>query len=359
MKKQGQAQFVPLSKLRESPTNPRKTFGDLTELTESIKRQGVLQPLLVRPTPTGLELVFGHRRFRASKAAGLKEVPVIVRELSDEEALEVQLVENLQRADIHPLEEAEGFQRLMRDHAYSAEKIAEKIGKSRSAVFASLKLLDLVDDARKAFYQGKLTPSSALLIARMRGERVQLAALEDLVQAGEAEGAPVSFRRASRMLAQRFKAQASTATGRARGGIASVQSKRQDARLHRRTRDAVVGRAVAAIEKRKEYSTDDLRLMAAALVATIVPGAVLARRGQTQDELARAALKMTAAQLRGLLYEIAVSDWVGVSTEEYSDELKALARAHGLTVREVETTTKAVLAEEDRREEAEQLFRKA
>lgn len=130
---------VSLSLLNVSKTNPRRTFDDaaLKELAESIRAQGVLSPLLVRPlTENGFEIVFGERRYRAAQLAGQDTVPVRIRQMSDAEALEAQLVENLIRAEIHPMEEAQGFRALLAldEPKYSIEQIAAKVGKSPAFV---------------------------------------------------------------------------------------------------------------------------------------------------------------------------------------------------------------------------------
>ena len=139
-------------------------------MTESVKKHGVLQPPLVRPSPDGggqFELVAGERRWRAAQAAGLVEMMTICRPLSDREALEIQVIENLQRADLHPLEEAEGYERLLTEHEYTAATIADKVGKSATYVYARLKLCALTSANRKLFYDCKLNPSTALLLARI------------------------------------------------------------------------------------------------------------------------------------------------------------------------------------------------
>jgi ParB/RepB/Spo0J family partition protein len=140
-----QTNTVPLAKITPSTTNPRKSFpkDKLDELTDSVKRLGVLQPILLRPLNGGgtYELVAGERRYRASKAAGLTDIPATVRELTDAEVLEIQVVENLQRSDLHELEEAEGYEKLLKcahpsGEKYTVDEIAAKVGKSRSYVFA-------------------------------------------------------------------------------------------------------------------------------------------------------------------------------------------------------------------------------
>ena len=168
-----------------SRTNPRKHFDAdaLAELAVSIKLHNLAQPILVRPLPKERvqdtfeykhtlgaypthEIVAGERRWRACKIAGVKRIPVLVRDLSDTQVLELQLVENLARTDLHPLEEAEGFEALMQATGMTAAQVGERMGKSRTAIYNAIKLLDLSPDSRQAFYDGKLSPTTAILVAR-------------------------------------------------------------------------------------------------------------------------------------------------------------------------------------------------
>ncbi len=166
---ESQFHVIALADIRPSKTNPRRSMDTaaLAELTASIRTKGVLQPVLVRPNGKGFELVAGHRRLAAAKAAGLQTIPAIARTLSDVEVLEVQIIENLQRADLHPLEEAEGYRVLHAKHGYSAEDLAVKVGKSKAYVYARLKLCALPEASKKAFLEGKLSASVALLVARI------------------------------------------------------------------------------------------------------------------------------------------------------------------------------------------------
>jgi ParB/RepB/Spo0J family partition protein len=179
----------------------RKRFdkGALTELAASIRQSGVLQPIIARGiSEDRFEIVAGERRWLSAKSAGLVTVPAIVRTLTDSEVLQVQLVENLQREELHPLEEAEGYEELLRQ-GLSIEQLMEKIGKraaSRAYVYGRLKLCALSKASRQAFYDGKLTASTALLIARIPGEALQAQALKDLTQ-GRFNDAPMSAREAA------------------------------------------------------------------------------------------------------------------------------------------------------------------
>jgi ParB family transcriptional regulator, chromosome partitioning protein len=162
---------IPIAQLKESATNPRKTFdqGPLEELAESIRVKGVLSPLLVRPVDGRFEIVAGERRFRAARLAGRDTVPATVRELSDAECLEIQLIENLLRTDLHPFEEARGFRALLKTEGggYTIEEIAAKTGKPASFIAKRLKLLDLVKAAADAFLAGQIGVEHAQLIAKL------------------------------------------------------------------------------------------------------------------------------------------------------------------------------------------------
>ncbi|MBS1841510.1 MAG: ParB/RepB/Spo0J family partition protein [Acidobacteria bacterium] len=167
---------IPLERIRESKTNPRRTFDEtkLAELAANIKLHGVLQPVLVRPLPDGeagfYELVAGARRYRASKLAERETIPAGVRELTDTECLELQLIENLQRADVHELDEARGYAALIRmqPDTYTVETLAEKVGRSEKYVYARLRLTHLVEEVQEAFYAAKLTVAHAFEIARLQ-----------------------------------------------------------------------------------------------------------------------------------------------------------------------------------------------
>ena len=172
-------QEVPLSLLVPSSTNPRQHFNeeDLKELSETIRKSGVFQAILARPKNDGLEIVFGERRYRASLLAGKETIPALVREMTDAEVLEAQLVENLQRRDVHPMEEAEGYKRLLllTEPTYTVEQIAAKVGKTPAYVTTRLKLTDLCDEAAAAFYQDHIGVGHALLLAKLPADQQPLA----------------------------------------------------------------------------------------------------------------------------------------------------------------------------------------
>lgn len=158
-------QSVTIAQLRASPLQPRTVFDEaaIAELASSVAEKGVLQPILVRPVPGGYEVVAGERRFRAAQRAGLIAVPAVVRELSDKEALEIAIVENLQREDLNPMEEARAFKQLL-DHGMNQEAVAAAVGRSRSAVANQLRLLTLPDAMQTALENGTITPGHARAI---------------------------------------------------------------------------------------------------------------------------------------------------------------------------------------------------
>ena len=160
------SRLVPVEILSANPFQPRQRFDDdeMAELVDSVRQQGVLQPILVRPEPddpSRYQIVAGERRWRAAQAAQLHEVPVVVRELDDEETLRLALIENVQRENLSPLEEAEAYQRLIRDFRHSQDDLARAVGKSRSHVANTLRLLTLPDDVRDLLEQGQLSAGHA------------------------------------------------------------------------------------------------------------------------------------------------------------------------------------------------------
>jgi ParB family chromosome partitioning protein len=155
---------IPVAFIQASPNNPRKIFSEteIDELSKSLKEKGLLQPLVVRPIKeNSYELVAGERRWRAAQKAGLHEVPALVKELSDGEALEIALIENIQRSDLNPLEEAQAYSQLMNEFDYTQHQLAESLGKSRSHIANTLRLLNLPLEVRTQIESGKLTAGHA------------------------------------------------------------------------------------------------------------------------------------------------------------------------------------------------------
>lgn len=247
-------EHLALDAIAPSHTNPRKHHDAKADadLAESVRQHGVIQPILVRPLPggktrvihavtlpgerdawgvgrgdlpdtvtlrTGLakrdaerlakeladvthEIVAGERRWRAATAAGLTEIPALVRPLDDKTALEIQVIENLQREGLHPLEEAEGYDNLMKHHAYTAEQLAAKVGKSKGYIYARLKLIELGPEGRKALWDGKLDHSKALLLARIHDPALQKKALGEAL--GGKWNGPMSEKELRRHLQENY-----------------------------------------------------------------------------------------------------------------------------------------------------------
>ncbi|MEM1047629.1 MAG: ParB/RepB/Spo0J family partition protein [Pseudomonadota bacterium] len=158
---------VPVEFLERNPRNPRTTFkdDDLAELTASVKEKGIVQPILVRPKSDAgsdsFEIIAGERRWRAAQKAGLHEVPVVIQEVSDQEALELAIIENVQRADLNPVEEARGYSRLMEEFSYTQADLASVIGKSRSHVANTMRLLKLPQTIQDHLAEGALSAGHA------------------------------------------------------------------------------------------------------------------------------------------------------------------------------------------------------
>ncbi len=157
---------TPIEFLRANPRNPRKNFheSEIEDLAASIRERGIVQPILVRTapgSPDAFEIIAGERRWRAAQRAGLHEVPIIVIEASDKDALAIAIVENVQRSDLNALEEASGYQQLMSEHGYSQAEVAQILGKSRSHVANTLRLLNLPQEARTLLASGQITAGHA------------------------------------------------------------------------------------------------------------------------------------------------------------------------------------------------------
>ncbi|MGZ3458570.1 MAG: ParB/RepB/Spo0J family partition protein [Archangium sp.] len=154
---------LPIEAIHRDPLQPRRHFDEekLRELTESIKAQGVLQPVLVRKDGAGYKLIAGERRWRASQAAGLHEIPALVRDVTEVEAFELALVENLQRADLNPMEEAEGYHRLVEEFGLTQDQVAQRVGKERSTVANALRLLGRPDEVKRMVGEGRLSAGHA------------------------------------------------------------------------------------------------------------------------------------------------------------------------------------------------------
>jgi ParB family chromosome partitioning protein len=179
-------QKVGLDRIIPSPFQPRKTFHpeQLSELVESIRERGIIQPLIVRLVNGKYELIAGERRWRASQEVGLRDVPVIVRSASDREVLELALVENLQRADLNPIEEAEGYALLISQFRLTQEQVSQRVGRSRVNVANAVRLLGLANEVRAYVSQGRLSVGHAKVILSLADKAEQILAAERVLKDG-------------------------------------------------------------------------------------------------------------------------------------------------------------------------------
>lgn len=169
-----------------NPNQPRTHFNEsaLEELSESIRENGVLQPLLVRKHDSKYEIIAGERRYQASKIAGLTKVPVIIKDVDDQKMLELALIENLQRSDLNPIEEAKGYRQLIKASGMTQEALSKAVSKSRSAITNSLRLLDLPEQVQQLMYEGKLTAGHARAILAVPFEEARIKLAEKVVAEG-------------------------------------------------------------------------------------------------------------------------------------------------------------------------------
>lgn len=233
---------LPIEDIVPNPNQPRIHFNEteLRELSESIQEHGVLQPLLVRKHGNGYEIIAGERRYQASKLAGLEELPVIIKDVNDEEMLALALIENLQRSDLNPVEEAKGYRQLIDSSGMTQEALSKAVSKSRSAITNSLRLLDLPEVVQQMIFEGKLTAGHARAIlavpyedARIRlaekvvAEGLSVRATENLAplfSAGETPktsrpATPQSFKKAARVLRQVFNTNVRVKSSRGKNKI--------------------------------------------------------------------------------------------------------------------------------------------
>lgn len=233
-----------------NPNQPRTHFNEsaLEELSESIRENGVLQPLLVRKHDSKYEIIAGERRYQASKIAGLTKVPVIIRDVDDQKMLELALIENLQRSDLNPIEEAKGYQQLIKASGMTQEALSKAVSKSRSTITNSLRLLDLPEQVQQMMYEGKLTAghARAILAVPFEEARIKLAEkvvaeglsvratenLAPLFSAGETPRAPrpvtpQSYKKAARVLRQLFNTNVKVRSTRGKNKI-EIEFKDED-----------------------------------------------------------------------------------------------------------------------------------
>lgn len=233
---------VPIDKINPNPNQPRTHFNEtlLNELADSIRENGVLQPLLVRKKGKGYEIIAGERRYQASKIAGLEELPVIVKEVDDQKMLELALIENLQRSDLNPIEEAKGYRQLIKASGMNQEALSKAVSKSRSSITNSLRLLDLPEPVQQYLFDGRLTAghARAILAVPYEEQRIKLADkvvaeglsvratenLAPLFSVGETPRTPrpvmpQSYKRAARVLRQALNTNVKVKSSRGKNKI--------------------------------------------------------------------------------------------------------------------------------------------
>ncbi len=177
---------IAVERITPSPLQPRRAFDEakIAELASSIHNQGIIQPLVVRRKGNQYELIAGERRWRAAMKAGLERVPVVVRDASDHEVLQLALVENLQREDLNPIEEASGYRRLQEEFQWSQEEMAEKVGKSRSAIANAMRLLSLPHEIQQEIATGNLPTGQARALLGLQSEPLIISACREVIAKG-------------------------------------------------------------------------------------------------------------------------------------------------------------------------------
>lgn len=182
----GRLQDIPISKIIPNPNQPRKQFDEeaFEELLASVKAHGLIQPVVVRPSGSLYELVVGERRWRAAKAAGLATVPAIIRESTDIEAIELAIIENVQRQDLNPLEEAAAYYHLVEDFDFKQEEIAQRVGKKRSTVANTMRLLKLPEAVKEMLIEGKISAGHARTVLALPTDELQIKLAERVMSAG-------------------------------------------------------------------------------------------------------------------------------------------------------------------------------
>nr|WP_239452445.1 ParB/RepB/Spo0J family partition protein [Collinsella intestinalis] len=241
---------LPIEQIVPNPNQPRTHFNEteLNELSESIREHGVLQPLLVRKKGSKYEIIAGERRYQASKLADLTEVPVIIKDVDDQEMLALALIENLQRSDLNPLEEARGYRQLIDASGMTQDALSKAVSKSRSAITNSLRLLDLPEAVQQMIFEGKLTAghARAILAVPYEDARIKLAErvvneglsvratehLAPLFSVGDAPKSPrpvtpQSFKKAARVLRQHFNTNVRVKSSRGKNKI-EIEFKDED-----------------------------------------------------------------------------------------------------------------------------------
>ena len=254
--------LLPLTKIEPRADQPRKRFDEaaLAELSESIREYGLIQPITVRPLESGYyQIIAGERRWRASRMAGLTEVPVRVITADEQRAMEMALVENLQREDLNPIEEAKGYRALLDDYGMTQDEVAQSVGKSRPAVANAMRLLALSEPVRKLVEDGTLSAGHARALIPIEDPQKQLAAAQTVIEKG------LSVRKTEALAAQILKEPAKPAEPKQGSGVDYLGecSRHLEQLLGRRVRMAQ-GRKTGRIEL-EYYDADDREALLKAL----------------------------------------------------------------------------------------------
>lgn len=230
---------LPVQEISPNPHQPRKAFDPegMADLANSIKARGVVQPILVRQGKAGFELIAGERRWRAAKQAGIASIPVIICQVSDQDSLELALIENLQREDLNPMESAEAYERLIRDFRLTQEEVSRKVGKKRSTVTNVMRLLSLPAELKDYVRQDKLTLGHAKAILSLPGKSQRMAAGRQIVRKG------LSVRQAERLVqgASSVKSDDGTPSPGKRGDV-HLQAVEEELKRHLGTKVRIVDR---------------------------------------------------------------------------------------------------------------------
>jgi ParB family chromosome partitioning protein len=241
-----------IHEIHPSPWQPRKLLPDegIEELAQSIREKGILQPLVVRKAGDGYELIVGERRWRAAQRAGLTKVPILLKEATDQEVIELALIENLQREDLNPLEEAEAYQRLIAEFAYTQEVLAQRIGKDRSSVANILRLLKLPTEVKEALGRNSISMGHARTLLALRNEREQIAFCRKIVNKG------LSVRETEEGIRRLLETEASTPPKEK--AIPEIDALREELRRIFKTQVRIKMRGEKGAIEIEFYSLDDL-----------------------------------------------------------------------------------------------------
>lgn len=241
-----------IQEIHPSPWQPRRLLSEegIVELAQSIREKGILQPLVVRKKGDGYELIIGERRWRAAQRAGLKQVPILLKEATDQEVIELALIENLQREDLNPLEEAQAYQRLIAEFAYTQEALAQRIGKDRSSVANTIRLLKLPEEVQDAVERNAISMGHARALLALNNEKEQISFCRKIVKKG------FSVRETENGI-RRFL-ETETITPSRETVIPEIESLREELRHIFKTQVKIKTKGKGGVVEIEFYSLDDL-----------------------------------------------------------------------------------------------------